>query len=111
MSVEGDGGGSSGGCGGGPSANDLRMVLKDAPTESRPRARVVGADLISLAVDVGAFKSKGEARRMIKSGGMYVNQQRVSESARVIEEADLVDGSLLVLRVGRKKFTVVEVVE
>ena len=92
----------------GPSISDLRGVLKDAPTYACKKGDVVGLQLVSVAVNAGAFKSKGEARRMIASGGFYFNQVRVEDGSRVVEESDLVDGGLMVLRVGKKKYTVVE---
>ena len=90
------------------SIRDLRAVLKDAPTHVLKKEDVVDVPLVSVAVSSGAFKSKGEARRMIKSGGFYVNQMRVEDVGRLVQETDFVDGELMVLRVGRKKFTVVE---
>ena len=83
-------------------------MLKDAPTHVLKKEDVVDVPLVSVAVSSGAFKSKGEARRMIKSGGFYVNQMRVEDVGRLVQETDFVDGELMVLRVGRKKFTVVE---
>ena len=90
------------------SVSDMRALMKDAPTYSCSKSDLLGTPLVSLAVDAGAFKSKGEAKRMIKSGGFYVNQARVDDSSRIVEENDLLGGTLVVLRVGRKKHILVE---
>ena len=43
--------------------------------------------LVQLLVDCGLCKSKGEVRRLIKSGGIYVNEVREKED-RVILLSD-----------------------
>jgi tyrosyl-tRNA synthetase len=52
---------------------------------------------------VGLAKSRGEARRLIKQGGVTVNDKRVESEEQALSAADLVDGAIL-LRVGKKKY-------
>ena len=62
-----------------------------------------------LLVTAGLAKSRGEARRTVGEGGAYVNNQRVEDADAVIADDDLIGGSWLVLRRGKKKFAGVEV--
>jgi tyrosyl-tRNA synthetase len=62
-----------------------------------------------LLVTAGLAKSRGEARRTVGEGGAYVNNQRVEDADAVIADDDLIAGSWLVLRRGKKKFAGVEV--
>ena len=57
----------------------------------------------------GSSKSKGEARRTIGEGGAYLNNERVTDPEQVPAEADLLGGSWLVLRRGKKNLAGVEV--
>ncbi len=57
----------------------------------------------------GLCKSKGEARRTVAEGGAYLNNERVEDPDHVPAEGDLVGGSWLVLRRGKKNFAGVEV--
>ena len=57
----------------------------------------------------GLAKSKGEARRTVAEGGAYLNNVRVEDPELRPTEADLVAGSWLVLRRGKKNFAGVEV--
>ena len=57
----------------------------------------------------GLAKSRGEARRTIAEGGAYLNNQRVEDPELVPTASDLVGGSWLVLRRGKKTFAGVEV--
>lgn len=63
-----------------------------------------------LAVETSLLSSLGEARRIAGQGGLYLNSQRVQEPDQIIEVDDLLHGSLLVLRRGRREHRLVRVV-
>ncbi len=65
--------------------------------------------VVDLLVASGLCSSKGEARRTVNEGGAYLNNERVTDAEHRPEEADLVGGSWLVLRRGKKKIAGVEV--
>lgn len=46
--------------------------------------------------------SKGQARKLIKGGGVYLNNQKVKEELVVVTEADLIDGRMLLVAAGKK---------
>ncbi|QWF20645.1 tyrosine--tRNA ligase [Nocardioides sp. LMS-CY] len=62
-----------------------------------------------LLVATGLAKSKGEARRTISEGGAYLNNERVEDPELVPGDGDLIGGTWLVLRRGKKNFAGVEV--
>ncbi|MCW2814284.1 MAG: tyrosyl-tRNA synthetase [Nocardioides sp.] len=65
--------------------------------------------LADLFVSAGLVKSKGEARRTVSEGGAYLNNQRIEDAEASLTADDLIGGSWLVLRRGKKKFAGVEV--
>jgi tyrosyl-tRNA synthetase len=65
--------------------------------------------VVDLLVAAGLAKSKGEARRTVAEGGAYLNNERVEDPERVPEQDDLIGGTWLVLRRGKKNFAGVEV--
>src|SRR6478609_6393363 len=65
--------------------------------------------VVDLLVASGLAKSKGEARRTVSEGGAYLNNARVDDPELVPAESDLIGGSWLVLRRGKKNFAGVEV--
>jgi tyrosyl-tRNA synthetase len=65
--------------------------------------------VVDLLVETGLAKSKGEARRTISEGGAYLNNVRVEDPDAAPQQADLIAGSWLVLRRGKKQFAGVEV--
>ena len=65
--------------------------------------------ILDLLVAAGLVKSKGDARRTVAEGGAYLNNVRVEDPELRPTEADLVAGSWLVLRRGKKNFAGIEV--
>lgn len=60
--------------------------------------------IVDLLVASGLCESKGAARRAIKEGGAYVNNERVSSEEWQPSAEDLLHGKWLVLRRGKKTF-------
>ncbi len=62
-----------------------------------------GIDLLGIFAEVGLCGSRGEAKRLMKQGGVYVNDARVEDMQARLGSGDLVDGGIL-LRAGKKKY-------
>jgi tyrosyl-tRNA synthetase len=62
------------------------------------------AGLVPLLVGAGVFSSNGEARRLIASGGLTVNDERVTDPAAAAPE--LIAGEWMTVRVGKKRLLV-----
>ena len=88
-------------------AATLASALSEAGGASVRRDDV--PSVADLLVRAGLAKSKGEARRTVSEGGAYLNNARVEDPDMVPDESDLVGGSWLVLRRGKKNFAGVEV--
>ncbi|WP_459612071.1 tyrosine--tRNA ligase [Corynebacterium urogenitale] len=63
-----------------------------------------GTGILDLLVESGLEKSKGAARRTVGEGGAYVNNQRIEDIEWAPSAEDLLHGSWLVLRKGKKRF-------
>lgn len=66
-------------------------------------AVAAGFSLIDAIIDACHAKSRGEARRLVQGGGVYVNGERAREGDAVLAETDFPDG-VLNLRIGKKKY-------
>lgn len=84
------------------SAQTLEAIAADMPSVSMLRNDVVGKSIVDIIVKGGLQKSKGEARRLIKNGGAYINNQKIPDAALTVEESDLIDGRLILLSAGKK---------
>ena len=83
----------------------LSDAFASAPSVELPRARLEdGIGLLELMTEAGAAKSNGEARRLVQQGGVSLNNARVDDPARIIGPGDLASDTILVLRVGKKRY-------
>jgi tyrosyl-tRNA synthetase len=55
-------------------------------------------------VDTGLSKSRSEARRLIQQGGVSVNDEKVTDFARVFTLADLDADGALIIKKGKKGY-------
>ena len=79
------------------------------PSTQLDIATVVGGTLINVAAEAGLCKSRGEVRRLIQDGGLYLNNRRVVGIDACVSETDVIDGAMLVLRSGKKRYHIVRV--
>ncbi len=67
------------------------------------------ADVTALLVEVGLAGSRGDAKKLLKQGGVSVNGARRGESERGVLPADLLPGGYLLLRKGAKSYGLVRI--
>jgi tyrosyl-tRNA synthetase len=80
----------------------LQELASDMPHVKLKRKAAVEQKYVDLAVGAGLLPSKAEAIRLIKNGGAYLNNRKISDPAYVISADDLIDGVFLLLSVGKK---------
>jgi tyrosyl-tRNA synthetase len=91
-------------------AEEILMVFEDAPSISVTGSSLeAGIAAAELAVRAGLAASKGEAGRLIKQGGLYVNDRRLVEDRALITMADAIDRSVIVLRKGQRERRIVRI--
>ena len=64
---------------------------------------VNGLDILELFLQTGLCKSKGEARRLLAQGGVYINEERIENPVYYLGKSNLQDGEIL-LRAGKKRY-------
>ena len=94
------------------SVADIRDIFDDVPSSDLPRSDFEGEGLgvLDLLANSGLTSSKGEARRLIQGGGIYLNNRRVEDVRQSITLADSIEGQLIVLRRGSKTYRLVQLV-
>jgi tyrosyl-tRNA synthetase len=90
------------------SAGLFEDVVGEVPTVDVPRADFPGETpaLVDWLVRAGLATSRGQARKDIEGGGIYVNNLR-AEPGRMLSVDDLLFGRYVLLRKGRKSYAVV----
>jgi len=87
----------------------IEGIAEDLPSCSLPYEDVLNLSLVDLSVSSGLFESKSAARRLLKQGGLYLNNSRVDNEGKRIEAADIVDGKVLLLSAGKKNKVLVRI--
>jgi len=97
----------------GLSAAEIQDILADAPSSQVPKQafEAGGISLVDLLETTGLAKSKGDARRLITGGGIYVNNIRADDVSRAVALTESIEGRFLVLRKGKKSYHLVQVVQ
>ena len=69
----------------------------------------LGMSYLDLLVATELVKSKGDARRLIRNGGAYLNNEKVEDEALMIATSSLVESQFLLVGAGKKKKIVVKI--
>ena len=81
--------------------DDVLMVFADAPSTDLSLGPE-GMTIVELLTSVKLVSSRSEAARLVKSGGIYVNNVRAADERARLTVADAIGGQVIVLRKGRK---------
>jgi len=91
--------------------SDVLAVFDDVPSTEVPAAELgdAGIGIVDLIARVQLAPSRSEARRLVQSGGVYVNNRRTSDPQLRVTREDAIGGALFVLRKGQKQTHLVRI--
>ncbi len=83
-------------------------VVGEVPTKDFESAKLAasGASLLDVLVHAGLCPSRGQAKKDVEGGGIYLNNVRVAEVGRTVTANDLLFGKYLLLRKGKRTYAV-----
>lgn len=89
----------------------FQEIIGEVPTKEIPRQPLEGQGmpLVELLVQAAVAPSKGQARKDIEGGGIYINNVREGDAQRTVSPTDLLFGKYLLLRKGKRNYTAVTV--
>jgi tyrosyl-tRNA synthetase len=92
-------------------ADDVLSVFDDVPSSTVGADKLTGegVPVVELLASSGLTSSKGEATRLIRGGGVYVNNRRITDERARLRPSDAIDGRLFVLRKGVKQNHLVKI--
>jgi tyrosyl-tRNA synthetase len=93
--------------------SELDLATLDSALAQLPRTQIAKGQPLPTWVDLlaatGVVDSKSAARRIVKEGGAYLNNQKVESEDFTPSKADLLHGKYLLLRKGKRDLAAVEV--
>jgi tyrosyl-tRNA synthetase len=95
----------------GLAVDEIADVFSDIPSSQvdAPDLEGEGVSLADLLVSCDLASSKGDARRSIEGGGVYVNSERVGDTAASVTSAQAIEGRFVLLRKGKKNYHLVAI--
>ncbi len=84
-------------------------IVGEVPSKEIERGKFegAGAPVVELLVHSGLCPSKGQARKDIEGGGIYLNNVREANATQMVTSANLLFGHHLLLRKGKRNYVVV----
>ncbi len=94
------------------SVSDILDIFADVPSSDINMSRFDGDGLsfVDLAISCGLARSKGEARRLIQGGGLYLNNSRITDTQYIVSLSESIEGQIIVLRKGLKEYRLIRVI-
>ena len=93
--------------------SELDLATLDSALAQLPRTQIAKGQPLPTWVDLlaatGVVDSKSAARRIVKEGGAYLNNQKIENEDFAPSKADLLHGKYLLLRKGKRDLAAVEV--
>ena len=68
----------------------MRICLLQKSSQSESK------NLIELLLEIGFIPSKGEGRRLINQGGLYVNNNRITDINHTVNLSDFVNNEMII---------------
>ena len=90
----------------------FRDVIGEIPTKEITFAQLTapGFGLTDALVHAGLSQSKGQAKKDIEGGGVYINNAKCAHIAKALTLADLLYGKHVLLRKGKRTYAVLNLV-
>ena len=85
--------------------DEILQGFHDVPTHSMGTESL---PLVDLLVEAKVCSSKREARQDVQNGAIYINGDRCTELDRTLGTGDGLHGKYLIIRRGKKKYTLVQ---
>jgi tyrosyl-tRNA synthetase len=87
----------------------IETIFANVQSATMSKPDIMGKPLFEVIAAAGMVASKGEARRLVQQGGLSMNSVKVTGLEHVMQEEDLIEGRLAVLRSGKKNFFLLKV--
>ncbi|HEX9897461.1 MAG TPA: tyrosine--tRNA ligase [Dehalococcoidales bacterium] len=91
--------------------HEVLDIFADIPSVELEKSLFTGNGmaLVDLVAFAGLAQSKSEARRLIQSGGVYLNNIRNADSKNTVSLANAIEGRAIILRKGPKEYRLVKI--
>lgn len=90
-------------------AQALEEISQDIPSHHLRKSEILDQKLLDVIVAIGMQPSKSAVRRLIENGGVYLNNQKVSDVNYIFSKEDIIDDKLALIAIGKKNKMLLQV--
>lgn len=90
--------------------DQLLQVMEGVPSVEIEKNRLNNLDLITLLADTKILPSKGEAKKMLAGGGIFINKEKVNSVDEKITTGQLLNDKYLLIQKGKKNYYLLKAV-
>lgn len=87
----------------------IEAMRSELPNKEVGLEVVMGSKIVDLVALLEILPSKSEVRRLIKNGGLFINNEKMTDEGKILIESDLIGGFFLLISTGKKNKTLVRV--
>lgn len=88
----------------------LQVMEGVAGIEINKKTLVDGYEIINFLVDTQIFSSKGEAKKMLQSGGLSLNKEKINMDKTSLSASDLLQEKYLLIQKGKKNYYLIKAI-
>jgi len=92
------------------SVDDLEQMEGIVKIDITKTHLVGGMDVVSFLTNIQILPSKGEAKKMIQNGGIYINRKKVEDLQFSLDESLLLHKQYLLIQKGKKNYYLVKAI-
>ena len=90
--------------------DQLLQVMEGVPTVELEKSKLEELDLVSLLAETKILASKGEAKKMLAGGGIFVNKEKVEAIDEKLNADRLLNNKYLLIQKGKKNYYLLKVI-
>jgi tyrosyl-tRNA synthetase len=84
--------------------------MEGVPSVETGKDKLLNDDIVTLLTETKIFPSKGEARKMLTGGGVFINKEKVIKPDDKVNAANLLHDKYLLVQKGKKNYYLVKAV-
>lgn len=88
----------------------LLQVMEGVPTVELEKSRLQEIDLITLLAETKILPSKGEAKKMLAGGGIFVNKEKVEAIDEKLNADRLLNNKYFLIQKGKKNYYLLKMI-
>lgn len=93
-------------------SKEILDVLEDSNITEITKIKLEGEGIrfSELAVKSKIAKSLSEVRRLVSQGGLFLNDIKIENADKLVTISDLIKGSIILIRRGKKNYTILRII-